>query len=258
MGRPWHGYVAEVAVTWLTAFLDTPAEDAPANEAYWAAVTGWPLSERRGEFGEFATLQPPEGDSPVRVQVVGSPPPGGMHLDVHADDVEATSEAVAHLGASVTPTGRGYAVCRSPGGLVFCVVPHRAAQRPPPTPWPGGASLVDQVCLDIPSDRFEAEAEFWVAVLGWPRQRGVSREFDRLMRPPGQPLRILLQRLDQPDGPVRLHLDLASEHRDVEVSRHVGLGGRVVRETPWWTTLLDPSGRAYCVTDRDPATGVLP
>jgi hypothetical protein len=64
--------------------------------------------------------------------------------------------------------------------------------------------------------------------------------------------------VDEQEGPVRLHLDLASEDRDAEVARHVELGGRVVRTTPWWTTLLDPSGRAYCVTGRSPVSGRLP
>jgi hypothetical protein len=55
-----------------------------------------------------------------------------------------------------------------------------------------------------------------------------------------------------------MHIDLASEDCDAEVARHVGLGGRVVRRTDHWTTLLDPSGRAYCVTRRSPVSGALP
>ena len=76
-----------VTVFWLTAFLDTEASDAPAVEAYWSAVTGWPASEHRGESDEFATLEPPDGDGPLKLQVVGSAPPNGMHLDVHTDDL---------------------------------------------------------------------------------------------------------------------------------------------------------------------------
>ncbi|HYQ33375.1 MAG TPA: VOC family protein [Lapillicoccus sp.] len=247
-----------MAVTWLTAFLDTAAPEAAATEAYWVAVTGWPLSSRRGENGEFASLQPSDGDGPVRVQVVGTQPPGGMHLDVHTDDVDRQVEQARGLGAEMRDTGLGYAVGRSPGGLVFCIVPHASGRRPGPVGWPGGASLVDQVCLDIPPASFDREAEFWSGLTAWPHVRGGSPQFDRILPPPGQPLRVLLQRTDDEDGPVRMHLDLASDDREAEVARHVELGGRVVRSTENWTTLLDPSGRAYCVTRRSPVSGTLP
>ena len=81
--------------------------DAPAAEAYWVGVTGWPLSERRGDDGEFATLQPPDGDAPVKVQVAGSPPPNGMHLDVHTDDLECLVDDAKRLGAELRDTGGG-------------------------------------------------------------------------------------------------------------------------------------------------------
>jgi hypothetical protein len=247
-----------VAVTWLTAFLDTAAPEAAATEAYWVAVTGWPLSSRRGVDGEFASLQPPDGDGPVRVQVVGTQPPGGMHLDVHTDNVEQLVEEARGLGAELRDTGLGYAVGRSPGGLVFCLVPHAGGRRPGPVDWPGGASLVDQVCLDIPRGSFDEEGRFWSQLMSWPQNRGLFPQFDRILPPPGQPLRVLLQRTDDEDGPVRMHLDLASDDREAEVARHVELGGRVVRSTENWTTLLDPSGRAYCVTRRSPVSGTLP
>ena len=118
--------------------------------------------------------------------------------------------------------------------------------------------MVDQVCLDIPPASFDREAEFWSGLTAWPHVRGGSPQFDRILPPPGQPLRVLLQRTDDEDGPVRMHLDLASDDREAEVARHVELGGRVVRSTVHWTTLLDPSGRAYCVTRRSPVSGTLP
>jgi hypothetical protein len=79
-----------------------------------------------------------------------------------------------------------------------------------------------------------------------------------ILPPPGQPLGVLLQRLDEEGGPVQMHLDLASERREAEVARHMELRGRVVRTTDGWTTLLDPSGGAYCVTRRSPVSGRLP
>lgn len=248
-----------MGITWLTAMLDTRAEDAAASETFWAAVTGWPVGARRGVYGEFATLEPTDGDGLLRVQVVGEPVPGGIHLDLHCDDVEATAVDVRRLGGFADPHQIGYLVCQSPGGMVFCLVHHQETKRPHAQRWPKGDSLVDQVCLDIPGSRFEVEADFWSVVTGWPRRHGGRPEFDYLLRPPGQPLRILLQRVDEGAGtPVRAHLDLAAEHRDAEVERHLALDARFFRREQHWTTLIDPVGRDYCVTDRDPETGTLP
>ena len=131
-------------------------------------------------------------------------------------------------------TELGYAVGRSPGGLVFCLVPHAGGQRPGPVGWPGGASLVDQVCLDIAAGVVRPGGGVLVGADVVAARRGGSPQFDRILPPPGQPLRVLLQRIDDEDGPVRMHLDLASEDREAEVARHVELGGRVVRSTENW------------------------
>ncbi len=248
-----------MGVTWLTAFLDTPADTAEATEAFWVAVTGWPLSERRGPQGEFATLEPPDGDAVLKVQVVGEPPPGMLHLDVHVDDVAGESARAAGLGAEPhSDASLGYVVHRSPGGITFCLVAHEAGRRPGPVSWPAGHSLVDQVCLDVPGDDYEREAQFWADLLVWPRQPGAVAPFERLLPPDVQGLHVLVQRLDDLDGPARLHLDLAADDVAAEVGRHLDLGAQGVRVERYWTTLMDPAGRFYCVTERSPATGRLP
>ena len=249
-------------VTWLTAFLDSPVALAAATEEFWVDVTGWPVSTRRGAHDEFATLQPLDGDGLVKLQTVGEPPPGLMHLDVHAEDaadVEAISDRARGLGAEHVADGDdGFVVHRSPGGVVFCVVPHGGGRRPGPVSWPAGRSLVDQVCVDAAGPVFEVEARFWTDLLGWPRRTGRRPELQLLLPPAGQPLRVLLQRLDEPEGPARLHLDLAADDVAAEVGRHLDLGAQGVRVERHWTTLMDPAGRLYCVTGRDPGTGRLP
>ena len=72
------------------------------------------------------------------------------------------------------------------------------------------------------------------------------------MPPDAQPLRWLLQRLHDPDGAVRAHLDLACDDRAAETARHVALGATVVRVHDGWTVLTDPVGTAYCITGRPP------
>ena len=226
-------------VRWTTAFLDSPSRVA---EPFWQAVTGSSLSTRRGADGAFATLLPPQGDAYLRVQVVGIGP-ARVHLDLHVDDVAAQARRALGLGAVVTADDGDLVVLRSPGGLPFCVVRwHGEEVRPI-----GDLSLVDQVCLDIPVPVFDVEATFWSELTGWARRPASRPEFDVLDRPPGIPLRFLLQRVG---GPAGMHLDLACADRAAEVARHEALGAEIVRVHERWTTLRDPSGRLYCITDR--------
>ena len=67
------------------------------------------------------------------------------------------------------------------------------------------------------------------------------------------PIRLLLQRLDVDAPSVTGHLDLACDDRPAEVARHEQLGSTVVADHGGgWTTLRDPAGSLYCVTDRTP------
>ncbi|MEU4620517.1 VOC family protein [Actinoplanes sp. NPDC023801] len=237
-----------MAVRWVTGFLDTPSRVA---EPFWAAVTGWSLSPRRGG-GAFATLVPGSGDACLRVQVVGGGR-AGAHVDLHVDDVgEAAAGAVA-AGAVVTFAEPGLVVLRSPAGIGFCLVSWRGESvRPVPVRWPGGqCSVVDQVCLDVPDAAYEREARFWAAVTGWQLRASDLPEFSYLQRPAGMAVRLLLQRVGA--GPAGAHVDLACDDVEAEVARHVGCGAVVVRRVPGdWTTLADPVGREYCVTGRSP------
>ncbi|MFC3687879.1 VOC family protein [Aquipuribacter hungaricus] len=85
---------------------------------------------------------------------------------------------------------------------------------------------------------------------------GRQRRPPRLVAPPRLPPRVLLQRLDAVDGPVRAHPDLSSLDREAEVARHVALGARRGADGRGWTVMTDPGGLVYCVTDRRP--GVEP
>jgi hypothetical protein len=238
------------AVQWLTAFLDTPHQHADSSESFWVKVTGHRLSSRRGRRDEFASLLPDIGDPHLRVQRVGSPVPGGMHLDLHTDDPPCLVRRAEALGATTSVADAGHVVCGSPGGLTFCVVSHHAARPAPPARWPGGRSAVDQVCIDVPPSVWKTECEFWCSLTGWALEDRDDDEFSRLRRAPGLALQVLLQRLDDEQPVVTAHLDLACDDVEAEVERHRRLGAVDVRRTRQWTTLRDPSGRDYCVTRR--------
>lgn len=242
---------------WISAFLDFAPDGFEPGVRFWSSVTEYDVSPPRGDDAEFATLLPRDGDAFLRVQRRGA---GGdrVHLDLHVADPRAAADRAAGLGATVV-ADHGYVVLLSPGGFTFCFVAHEAATRPRPSTWPGGhSSLVDQVCLDIPASSYERESEFWRDLTGWEERRSaVSTDFHSLLRPEGHPLRLLLQRLGEQDGEVRAHLDWATTDRAAETARHVRSGARVLDTREHWTVLADPNGRAYCLTDREPTTGLL-
>lgn len=146
----------------------------------------------------------------------------------------------------------------SPGGLTFCFVTHPAAVPPAPGAWPQGLrSAVDQVCLDIPASRYDAECVFWQQLTQWElRDSPGHAEFRRLVRPPEEPLHLLLQRLGDDTDPVRAHLDLATTDREAETDLHLALGADLLDVRRSWTVLADAAGSAYCITDRTPKTRV--
>ncbi|GIE98779.1 VOC family protein [Paractinoplanes rishiriensis] len=235
-------------VRWITGFLDSPSA---AAEPFWLAATGTTLSARR-DGGTFATLVPGTGDAYLRVQLIGSGPPRA-HFDLHVAGVSAAAGTAVGLGAEVVRDQDGLVVLRSPAGVVFCLVTwHGEHAVPGPVRWPGGQSSgVDQLCLDVPVDRFEREAAFWTELTGFVRRPSDLPEFEVLERVAGLPVRFLLQRTGP--GVAGVHLDFACDDVDLEVDRQVALGAVVVRRVPGeWTTLQDPAGREYCVTGRPP------
>ncbi|WP_020573533.1 VOC family protein [Actinopolymorpha alba] len=251
-----------MTIRWLTVFLDSPYDsDREAGLAFWRGVTRSGLSSWRGEREEFATLLPEQGCAFLRVQDVCDGP-ARCHLDVHSHAVRAEVARAVKLGATIVADQNTLVVLASPGGLAFCVVTHHGEhERPVPLRWTDGhRSLVDQICLDIPAGALDREVEFWAAFTGWERRPGSRPEFEYLQRPAGMPFRLLLQRLDtsEPGQPVRAHVDLACDDVEAEVRRHEQLGATVVGRTASWVTLRDPVGREYCVTSRDPVTGLLP
>jgi hypothetical protein len=211
-------------------------------------------------MSEFATLLPADGDAYLRVQRVidGA---GGVHLDLHVDDVDRLARSAEGLGASVLRHA-GYVVMQSPGGFVFCVVQHLGEQHRPPAvvSESGARSIVDQICIDVPASQFDRELEFWAGVTAWDVQAGRLSEFNPLVRPDHLPLRLLFQRLGADDAgtTARAHLDLScGGDVDRVTEAHERAGAAVRRVATYWTTMVDPAGLEYCLTMRNPDLGTL-
>ena len=247
-----------IDIRWVTVFGDVPGERAPDALGFWARVLDHRPGTPRGAQGEYLPLLPPDGDGYIWLQrtVDGA---GGWHPDLHVPDVGAAVDAAAEAGAAIVGIHDGDLVTlRSPAGLAFCLVTEPAAgrSRPAPATRPDGRTLADQLCLDLPADRHDREVEFWRRLTGWAFTGDAGPEFSRLDGPAALPVRFLLQRLGPDDGDgARAHLDLAADDRAREVVRHEGLGARLQYVGRSWTTLRDPAGLVYCVTDRSPVAG---
>jgi predicted enzyme related to lactoylglutathione lyase len=243
-----------VQITWAALFADVAAAEFDTAATFWTAVSGGVLGTSSGARDEFVPIIRPDEDPYVYLQRTGrAPGEAGWHFDLFVTDrVGAVAEAV-ELGAQALHDGGGFVAMSTPAGQAFCLVSEqRYTRRPQPVTWPGGhQSLIDQICFDIAPADFDGEVEFWAALTGWEQRKSDHVEFERLVRPPGQPVRILLQRMDDRE-PMRAHVDLSCDDVTAEVAGHERLGARVVRRTERWTTLRDPVGLLYCVTRRVP------
>ncbi len=230
---------------WLAAVLDTPESTWQAACDFWSAVTGW----RPAHAGDLVVLVPADGDPYLALRRAEAT---AITLDVHVSDVAEAAAEAARLGA-----GPGFV---SPGGLPFRLVEAFPRHRPAPATWAGGASLVDQIAIDVPHHASAAEATFWSRLTGWPTTSSSAPTITPLRRPEGAPLRVIVQRLglDDERTAAGAHLDAACTDRAAETARHEALGAQVEAEHGHWTTLRAPDGRRYCLTDRDPYTSVLP
>lgn len=238
-------------VHWLSVFLDTPERLMAQETGFWSDIVGAPPGTPTGDDDEFVPLHPRDGDPCVWLQRTRDDTVAS-HPDLYVEDVDAAAVRALHLGATETDRRDGLVVLRSPGGQPFCLVRWRGQRTRPGAVGPAGG-LVDQMCLDIPADRFDTERRFWSAFTWWPRvEKEASDEFERLSRPPHVPHALLLQRLGSDSTGVGAHLDLAAHDRVQEVQRHVAAGAEVIAVFAHWTVLEDPVGRRYCVTARAP------
>jgi catechol 2,3-dioxygenase-like lactoylglutathione lyase family enzyme len=98
---------------------------------------------------------------------------------------------------------------------------------------------------------------FWTAALGYEtREKAPDPEFTMLQPSEGRSgVPVSLQLTDQTStAPVRLHLDLYTDHQADHVERLVGLGATRVEGWPYppdpdFVVLRDPDGNEFCVID---------
>ena len=241
-----------MTIHWVSAFIDVPADAFDASVAFWAEATATTPSARRGDRDQFLTLEPHDGNAPLWMQVHEGP--ARIHLDLHVDDVGGYRDRALALGATMLAEP-GFAIMRSPGGLVFCVVSGTGDERLGPVLEEPVPHRVDQLCIDIPFGEFDGEIRFWESLTGWGAGQTALPEFRSLEQPEHIPYRFLFQRLNETDDrdDVHVHLDISCGGQNHAVRDvHERLGAHVEEAHVHWTVMRDPAGLPYCVTNRDP------
>src|SRR5829696_9179297 len=102
---------------WLHAVLDVPADTSERFADFWSEALGWPAGEPWRGHLELRSFEPPEGRAYVHLQCIEGPP--RVHLDVEADDTDASVREAQALGADLVGTADRWRTLRSPGGLPF-------------------------------------------------------------------------------------------------------------------------------------------
>jgi hypothetical protein len=240
-------------MTWLHAVIDAPEPHHSAQSTFWAEALGWPAGPTWPGHPELRSFEPPRGTSYVHLQGIQGPP--RVHIDVECHDLDAGVWLAEELGARLVTESERWRTLTSPGGLPFCVLAAGDHEPPDPVAWPDGhRSRMVQVCIDSPVAAHEREVEFWRAFLPGRWVDSPAPEFaGKSHDDAGSPIQLLFQRLDEPDGPVRAHLDLGTDDLAAEVGRLSGIGAGEIGPGRGWHALRDPSGLPFCATVNSPA-----
>ena len=219
---------------------------------FWELVLGWQAGETWPGHPELCSFEPAAGTSYVHLQRIDGP--ARIHLDVEAEQPDVMVSRAVDLGAVSVAEHDLWHTLRTPGGLPICVIGAGKAVPVEPATWPDGhRSRMVQVCIDSPSQAHDREVAFWRYLL--PGRWGASddHEFAGKLKPETRsPLQLLFQCLDEPEGPVRAHLDHGTDDLPLEVKRLLGLGATDVAPGRGWRVFRDPAGLLFCATANPP------
>lgn len=231
--------------------IDVPQHRWTRSADFWPAALGWPLGDPWPGHTAFRSFEPGDARPYVHLQIAGIDAPG-VHLDIEVDDRDADADRLVQLGAISGAATEQWLTMTSPGGLPFCLVDHRPGVVPSPSVFGGHRTRLVQVCIDAPTDRFDAEVAFWRSATGWAWSDSHTAQFAGKLRPTPNRVQLLLQRLGDTTGRVRAHIDLGTDDRDADVARLVALGAVPGQRGGGWQVLRDPAGMEFCVTDNPP------
>ena len=116
-----------------TINIDVPAAVADETVAFWSAALG--ATPLRTRMPNYTILEHAAEPNRLVIQTVDDGP-GGVHFDVHTDDLDAEIERLVGLGATVVELEwkdhpGSWVVLRDPAGNEFCLVDGRNPVRGP-------------------------------------------------------------------------------------------------------------------------------
>lgn len=237
----------------MHAVIDVPDSLHASSADFWARTLGWPLGDAWPNHPDLRSFEPPDGEAYVHLQRIGGP--ARVHVDVESTQPNSTIDQATSAGAEVVHVSDRWVSLRSPGGLPFCIVHARTHAAPEPVLWPEGhRTRMVQVCIDSPATTHDAEVTFWRHLLSGRWADSPAQEFaGKWHDDAGSPIQLLFQRLDEPAGLVRAHLDLGTDGQTAEVHRLLTFGAEDLGAGPGgWHVLRDPAGLAFCVTENRP------
>lgn len=81
-------------------------------------------------------------------------------------------------------------------------------------------------------------------------EKGLTPETDPTVMVDGPGPILCFQQVPEPKrAKNRVHLDITVQDRTAEVGRMVELGASVLEKFDTWTTMLDPEGNEFCLTE---------
>ncbi|HEX6149212.1 VOC family protein [Nocardioides sp.] len=238
---------------WVHAVLDVPATSHAESAEFWSQALGWRAGAAWSGHPELRSFEPPTGTAYVHLQEIDGPP--RVHIDLETRDSRSLVRRAERLGATYVARHRRWQTLQSPGGLPFCVLGVANDDPPAPVTWgeDGHRTRLAQVCVDSPIEVHDREVAFWRELLRGRWVDSSAPEFaGKWHDDAGSPIQLLFQRLDEPTGPVRAHLDLGTDDLDAEVRRLVGVGAEDIGRGHGWHVLRDPAGLLFCATENSP------
>jgi hypothetical protein len=104
--------------------IDVPPAEHDRELAFWSAAAGQQLTQGC-RYPEYHGAALHGQDFGLLIQRLGHGP-GGVHLDIHTDDLAVEIARLEGLGAERVQRVHSWWILRDPAGLPFCVVPEPA------------------------------------------------------------------------------------------------------------------------------------